>query len=116
MKGYIEKRKWGKFEIIDEGENFKVKRLTIKSGEGTSYQYHIHRDESWIVVSGTACIINQDGKIVMEVGDILSVSKMEKHKISNYLKKDLIMIEVWHGDVLEEDDIVRLDENGIIKQ
>src|SRR5690606_8870310 len=47
-------RPWGKYDSIDMGGRFQVKRITIKPGARLSVQKHHHRAEHWIVVSGTA--------------------------------------------------------------
>ncbi|EAA3236345.1 mannose-1-phosphate guanylyltransferase/mannose-6-phosphate isomerase, partial [Salmonella enterica subsp. enterica] len=47
-------RPWGKYDSIDAGERYQVKRITVKPGEGLSVQMHHHRAEHWVVVAGTA--------------------------------------------------------------
>lgn len=47
-------RPWGKFDSIDQGERYKVKKIIVKPGEGLSLRMHHHRSEHWIVLSGTA--------------------------------------------------------------
>ncbi|HHK9526687.1 TPA: mannose-1-phosphate guanylyltransferase/mannose-6-phosphate isomerase, partial [Enterobacter hormaechei] len=36
-------RPWGKYDSIDAGERYQVKRITVKPGEGLSVQMHHHR-------------------------------------------------------------------------
>lgn len=47
-------RPWGKYDSIDAGDRYQVKRITVKPGEGLSVQMHHHRAEHWVVVAGTA--------------------------------------------------------------
>lgn len=47
----------GSYNILDEGETFKVKRINVKPGKKLSLQKHSHRSEHWVVVSGTAGLI-----------------------------------------------------------
>ena len=54
MKNYIEERPWGKFEILVDDSDCKVKKITVKPGERLSYQYHHKRNEVWTIVSGNA--------------------------------------------------------------
>ncbi|WP_423237186.1 mannose-1-phosphate guanylyltransferase/mannose-6-phosphate isomerase, partial [Cronobacter sakazakii] len=57
-------RPWGKYDSIDQGDRYQVKRITVKPGEGLSLQMHHHRAEHWIVVAGTAKVtINDEGKL-----------------------------------------------------
>ena len=51
-----ETRPWGSFTILDEGDGFKVKRISVKPGEKLSLQYHHHRSEHWTVVQGEATV------------------------------------------------------------
>ena len=53
-------RPWGKFEILLDAEDCKVKRITVNPGGILSYQYHHHRSENWTVVSGEV-IVTIDG-------------------------------------------------------
>ncbi|WP_252514343.1 hypothetical protein [Escherichia coli] len=43
----------GQYDSIDAGD-YRVKRITVKPGEGLSVQMHHHRAEHWVVVAGTA--------------------------------------------------------------
>ncbi|EHZ7026418.1 mannose-1-phosphate guanylyltransferase/mannose-6-phosphate isomerase, partial [Salmonella enterica] len=60
-------RPWGKYDSIDAGERYQVKRITVKPGEGLSVQMHHHRAEHWVVVAGTARVtINGEVKLLGE--------------------------------------------------
>lgn len=60
-------RPWGKYDSIDAGDRYQVKRITVKPGEGLSVQMHHHRAEHWVVVAGTAKVtINDDIKLLAE--------------------------------------------------
>ena len=56
-----EYRPWGKFEILLDSMECKVKRLFIDPFKSLSYQYHLKRSEHWTIVSGEATIV-LDGK------------------------------------------------------
>jgi len=51
-----ETRPWGEYVVIDKGDCFKVKRITIYPGEKLSLQYHNHRSEHWTIVSGIGSV------------------------------------------------------------
>ena len=38
------------------------------------------------------------------------IPKKTKHRLANNHKNNLIIIEVWHGNILKEDDIVRYED------
>lgn len=103
-------RPWGKYDSIDKGERFQVKRITVKPGEKVSIQMHHHRAEHWIVVKGTALItINGEGKLYAE-NESAYIPITASHCMENPGKIDLEIIEVQTGGYLGEDDIVRFDD------
>lgn len=91
----LHKRPWGYFEILAEGPGYKVKRLTVEPGQATSLQYHHCRNEYWVFP---------------ETGAIQYIPAMSPHRLENTGDKPLTVIEVQTGDVLREDDIVRLHD------
>lgn len=90
-KGMVQ-RQWGEYVILDEGINYKVKRLTLEPGEKTSRQKHEKRTEYWIYP--------KDNKIE-------TVWPGEWHQLINPWKEPLEVIEIQIG-ICEEDDIERM--------
>ena len=74
-------RPWGSFTILDEGEQFKVKRLTVNPGHSTSLQYHKHRSERWIVVQGVATVTLGTQSHVVEENEWIYIPQNEKHQL-----------------------------------
>ena len=100
-------RPWGKYDSIDSGDRYQVKRITVKPGEGLSLQMHHHRAEHWIVVAGTAKVtINDDIKLLGE-NESIYIPLGATHSLENPGKIPLDLIEVRSGSYLEEDDVVR---------
>lgn len=100
-------RPWGKYDSIDTGERYQVKRITVKPGEGISLQMHHHRAEHWIIVAGTAQItINDEIKLLGE-NESIYIPVGAKHCLENPGKISLELIEVRSGSYLGEDDIIR---------
>ena len=106
-KGCIENRVWGSFEILDMGENFKVKRLSIKPWKATSLQYHLYRDEYWRVVKGKLSAVCEGRELEIVKNNGVFVQK----KIQNKTNEELVLIEIQYGNYLGEDDIVRLEDD-----
>jgi len=108
---YIEERPWGKFEILVDSDNCKVKRITVYPGGRLSYQYHHKRSEVWTVVSGVATM-TLDGKISDHIyGETILIPQGTKHRVENKGLDDLVFIEVQHGSYFGEDDIVRIEDD-----
>jgi mannose-6-phosphate isomerase len=109
---YFEERPWGSFTILDEGENYKVKRLEVLPGKRLSYQRHSRRAEHWFVVRGTAKVTLNDAEILVETGQALDIPVGAAHRIENSPNNErLVLIETQTGDYFGEDDIERLDDD-----
>ncbi|MDO6527440.1 mannose-1-phosphate guanylyltransferase/mannose-6-phosphate isomerase [Motilimonas sp. 1_MG-2023] len=103
-------RPWGKYDSIDNGDRFQVKRITVKPGEKLSIQIHHHRAEHWIVVTGTAKITNGDKDILLTENQSTYIPVGVVHALENPGKVPLELIEVQSGSYLGEDDIVRFED------
>ena len=106
-------RPWGWYDVIDQGDRYKVKNIEVKPGHRLSLQKHHHRTEHWIVVSGTAEVqLNEDKQLLGE-NQSMYIPLGCMHRLSNPGKIPLKIIEVQSGPYLEEDDIERFeDDNG----
>ncbi len=103
-------RPWGNFLTLEEGLNWKVKRIEVNPGDKLSLQLHKYRSEHWIVVSGTA-EIEIDGQIMkLKKNQSTYIPIGSKHRISNPFQKKLVLIEVQSGSYLGEDDIIRFED------
>jgi len=103
-------RPWGKYDGVDEGERFQVKRITVKPGQSTSMQMHYHRAEHWIIVSGMAEITCGEKTFMCGENQSAFIPQGSKHRIGNPGKLPMEMIEVQTGSYLGEDDIVRFED------
>ena len=107
----FDRRPWGTFTVIDEGENFKVKRIEVLPGKRLSYQKHAQRAEHWVVVQGTAKVTLDDRDIIVTTGQAIDIAVGSAHRVENPRDELLIFIEVQRGSYLGEDDIVRLQDD-----
>lgn len=104
-------RPWGSYEGVERGERFQVKQLIVKPGGASSMQIHHHRSEHWIVVKGTAEVTLGDEKRLLSEDESIYIPLGIPHRIYNPGRIPMHFIEVQSGSYLEEDDIVRLDDN-----
>ncbi len=107
----FDRRPWGTFTVLDEGDNFKVKRIEVFPGKRLSYQKHSQRAEHWFVVKGTAKVTLDDREIRVSAGDAIDIAIGSAHRVENPATETLIFIEVQQGGYLGEDDIVRLQDD-----
>lgn len=103
-------RPWGKFDSIDQGERYQVKRITVKPRAKLSLQKHKYRAEHWIVVSGIAKVTKGDDTFELLENESTYIPLGEVHALENPGNTDLELIEVQSGSYLGEDDIVRLED------
>jgi mannose-6-phosphate isomerase len=107
----FDRRPWGTFTVLDEGEKFKVKRIEVLPGKRLSYQKHSKRAEHWVVVQGTAKVTLDDREIIMSTGEAIDIATGSAHRVENPGTDTLVFIEVQRGSYLGEDDIVRLQDD-----
>ncbi|WP_210266325.1 mannose-1-phosphate guanylyltransferase/mannose-6-phosphate isomerase [Mesorhizobium sp. NZP2077] len=103
-------RPWGTYTVLEEGPRFKIKRIEVKPNARLSLQAHHHRSEHWVVVSGTAKVVNGQSEILLATNQSTYIPCGHKHRLENPGILPLVMIEVQSGEYLGEDDIVRFDD------
>jgi mannose-1-phosphate guanylyltransferase/mannose-6-phosphate isomerase len=102
-------RPWGTYTVLEEGPNFKVKRLVVHPGKAISLQLHRQRSEHWVVVSGAAHVTNGEHQFILEVNQSTYVPAGTIHRLANRGSTPLEIIEVQTGSYVGEDDILRFD-------
>jgi mannose-6-phosphate isomerase len=106
-----EERPWGRYEVLDEGSGFKVKRIVVRPAHRFSYQRHERRDEYWVFVSGRGTATLDDDVVPVAPGTRLDVPCGAAHRVACTGTDDLVLIEVQVGSYLGEDDIIRLADD-----
>jgi mannose-1-phosphate guanylyltransferase len=104
-------RPWGTYTILEENPGYKVKQITVRPGAKLSLQYHHHRSEHWIVVSGIATVTVDNKTFELKQNESTYIPKESKHRLANIHDQDLVIIEAQVGTYLGEDDIVRLQDD-----
>jgi mannose-1-phosphate guanylyltransferase len=103
-------RPWGKYDSMDEGPRFQVKRITVKPEAKLSVQMHHHRAEHWVVVSGTAKVsIDNVERLICE-NESVYIPIGAVHSLENPGKIPIELIEIQSRAYLGEDDIVRFED------
>lgn len=104
------RRPWGTYSVLEDGPHFKIKRIVVKPDASLSLQMHHHRSEHWIVVSGTAQVVNGDTEQFIPTNESTFIPPCTPHRLRNPGIVDLVLIEVQTGQYLGEDDIVRYQD------
>jgi len=103
-------RPWGKYDSVDHGQRYQVKRITVKPGAKLSVQMHNHRAEHWVVVSGLARVTNGDQTFLLFENESTYIPVGVIHSLENPTEVPLEIIEIQSGTYLGEDDIVRFED------
>ena len=90
-------RPWGSYESLTSGAGFQVKRLIVNPGQQLSLQLHHHRAEHWVVVRGTAKVVNGDSELILSADQSTYIPLGVKHRLSNPGPEVLELIEVQSG-------------------
>ena len=106
-----EERPWGRFFVIHDEQNYKLKRIEVDPKGRLSYQFHYKRSETWTIVSGIGTITLEGIINDYKAGQTIIISKGAKHRIQNNTNEKVIFIEVQTGSYFGEDDIVRIEDD-----
>ena len=102
-------RPWGTYTVLEESNGYKIKRIEVKPGSRLSLQKHFHRNEHWIVVSGTATVTVGNEIRLLRPNESTYIKMGEIHRLENEGKIPVVLIEAQVGEYTGEDDIVRID-------
>ena len=105
-----ENRPWGRFDSLDKGDMHQVKRIKVTPGGRLSLQYHHHRAEHWVVVSGVATVTVDEDVMALGPCQQVFIPQGAVHRLENFTDQDVEIIEVQYGHYLGEDDIVRVED------
>ncbi len=104
-------RPWGWFETVSEQPGFKLKRIGVLPGQQLSLQRHQHRAEHWVVVTGTGWATVGERQLELQVGQHVDIAVGQIHRLANRTVSAMEIVEVQFGEVLDEDDIERLQDD-----
>ena len=107
-------RAWGYYRVLHEqGQEVKVKELTVLPKTCLSMQRHQDRAEHWFVSEGTATVYTVDQSTDMDLlGEFtrfqhIHINQHQWHKLCNETDQPLKVVEIQYGDQCIEEDIER---------
>ena len=104
-------RPWGTYTVLEDSLGYKIKRIVVNPKKRLSLQKHLHRNEHWVVVSGTATVIVEDKTFLLNENESTYIQAGETHRLSNDTNEPLVIIEVQVGSYTGEDDIIRIEDD-----
>ncbi len=102
---------WGRWEVLLDEPDYKVKRITVLPDKRLSYQKHFKREEHWTIVRGQALVTLDGHERLLDAGNTIHIPCETAHRIANPGPDNLVFIEVQCGSYFGEDDIVRLQDD-----
>ena len=108
LTGY---RPWGTYTVLEDTSGYKIKRIVVQPGKRLSLQKHFHRNEHWIVLSGTATVTVGGTTKLIRPNESTYIKMGEVHRLANEGKIPVVLIEVQVGEYTGEDDIVRFEDD-----
>ena len=106
----IVQKPWGSYKVLEKGKKHLVKNIIVKPGGTLSLQSHKYRSEHWIIVEGRADVTINDKTTTLEPNQRTYIPSDTKHRLANNHDSNLIVIEIWYGKNLDEEDITRYDD------
>jgi mannose-6-phosphate isomerase-like protein (cupin superfamily) len=106
-----EDRPWGYYEVLMQGPGMQIKRLVVNDMQRLSLQTHEHRDEYWFITAGEGMVQVDDWVHQVKAGSQVTIMRGEKHRVQAIGGQPLEIIEVQHGDPIDENDIVRHEDD-----
>lgn len=104
-------RPWGRWTVLTEGVGYKVKLIEVSPGHRLSLQLHRHRSEHWVVVSGKARVVISNQVLELSPFESAVIPVGAVHRLENAWPDPLVVVEVQRGEILSEEDIVRLEDD-----
>ena len=108
---YMEKRPWGSFFVLSDEKDFKIKKIEVNPSKRLSYQFHNKRSELWYILNGEGIVTINEKKTKVKKGSVVTIKKLEKHRIENNSSQILTFIEIQTGTYFGEDDIRRYEDD-----
>ena len=109
--GESDTRPWGNWKVLAATESYTLKHIEVLPGERLSLQYHNYRSEHWVVVNGNGQATIGGDQISVERGSHIYVPRETKHRICNNGTEPLVFVELQFGSQLDEEDIVRIEDD-----
>ena len=101
---------WGYYTVLQTGDGYLTKCIYVNPHARLSLQTHDHRSEHWVVLTGRAKVIKGEQELILNVSEGVDIAVKEPHSLQNPFDEPLKILEVQTGELLSEDDIVRLED------
>ena len=90
-------KSWGNFKVIDVETGSMTIKVTLNAGHSMNYHSHNHRDEVWVVISGTGKTILDGKEQSVCAGDVITMKAGCKHTVIADTELKLIEVQIGEG-------------------
>ncbi len=87
-------KSWGSFNVLNIDDKSMTIKVTLNEGHRMNYHSHEHRNEVWVVTSGTGTTIIDGMKQNVSAGDVITMAKGVRHTIIANTELKLIEIQL----------------------
>ena len=102
---------WGAQQIVLRIPGCCIKLIEVEPGQRLSLQQHQHRDELWMLLTGSGRITLGEQQWLLQPHESVTIPRMVLHRLENEGDTPLKLIEIQTGDVLDEGDIIRHEDD-----
>lgn len=88
-------KSWGSYKVLDIEEESITIKVTLNPGHSMNYHSHHHRDEVWVVLSGTGKTIVDGYEQSVKAGDVITMEAGCRHTV--IADTELQLVEVQLG-------------------
>lgn len=88
-------KSWGSFRVLDVESGSMTIKVILNPGHKMNYHSHKHRDEIWVVISGTGHTVVDGMEQKVSAGDVITMQAGCRHTI--FADTELKLIEVQLG-------------------
>ena len=100
---------WGRYDVLLDEPNYKVKRIILDPYQRFSLQYHNYREEHWVVVEGSGTVQVKRKEYPAYNRSHWVIMPTQVHRATAGAD-GLVFIETQTG-ICNENDIVRLEDD-----
>ena len=87
-------KSWGSFRVLDVADESLTIKVTLNPGSRMNYHSHQHRDEVWVVTSGTGYVIVDDISRDIRPGEVITMTAGLRHSVVAKTKLQLIEVQL----------------------
>ena len=100
-------KSWGNFKVLNIDQKSMTIQVTLNEGHKMNYHSHEHRDEVWVITSGTGKTIVDGMEQNVKAGDVITMARGCRHTI--IANSELKLIEVQLGEDIQVKDKKKFD-------